>query len=215
MKIKLNELGRSMIEMLGVLAIVGVLSVGGIAGFNKAMKTYRLNKGVEEFVVFIRELMFYHDSWIKYTKGSPANLGITHFVTDMGIIPKSWRKYRYGGILDSMNHLITITVWKGGITVNYALNATSSGIKNSHIDIKEYCRLLFLRGALPYKDIIRRLWIHRYGEGEGSGNAGSFIGGKYCSVGKNCLHTAEMAEILQFCETCENYENCTLVFSFE
>ena len=32
-----NEKGRSMIEMLGVLAIIGVLSVGGIAGYSKAM----------------------------------------------------------------------------------------------------------------------------------------------------------------------------------
>lgn len=29
---KIFEKGRSMIEMLGVLAIIGVLSVGGIAG---------------------------------------------------------------------------------------------------------------------------------------------------------------------------------------
>ena len=36
--------GRSMIEMLGVLAIIGVLSVGGIAGYSKAMKKYRVNK---------------------------------------------------------------------------------------------------------------------------------------------------------------------------
>lgn len=33
------EKGRSMIEMLGVLAIVGVLSVGGIAGYSKAIVT--------------------------------------------------------------------------------------------------------------------------------------------------------------------------------
>ena len=31
---KKNESGRSMVEMLGVLAIIGVLSVGGIAGEN-------------------------------------------------------------------------------------------------------------------------------------------------------------------------------------
>ena len=30
--------GRSMIEMLGVLAIIAVLSVGGIAGYSKAME---------------------------------------------------------------------------------------------------------------------------------------------------------------------------------
>ena len=40
----LNESGRSMIEMLGVLAIIGVLSVGGIAGYTQAMKKYRSNE---------------------------------------------------------------------------------------------------------------------------------------------------------------------------
>ena len=33
-----NCVGRSMIEMLGVLAIIAVLSVGGIAGYSKAME---------------------------------------------------------------------------------------------------------------------------------------------------------------------------------
>ena len=35
--------GRSMIEMLGVLAIIAVLSVGGIAGYSKAMLMWRSN----------------------------------------------------------------------------------------------------------------------------------------------------------------------------
>ena len=35
---KTNETGRSMVEMLGVLAIVGVLSVGGVYGYGVAMK---------------------------------------------------------------------------------------------------------------------------------------------------------------------------------
>ena len=33
-----NENGRSMVEMLGVLAIIGVLSVAGIGGYSMAMK---------------------------------------------------------------------------------------------------------------------------------------------------------------------------------
>ena len=35
------ESGRSMIEMLGVLAIIGVLSIGGLAGYTMAMNRYR------------------------------------------------------------------------------------------------------------------------------------------------------------------------------
>ena len=41
-----NESGRSMVEMLGVLAIIGVLSIGGIAGYTQAMKKYRTNEAV-------------------------------------------------------------------------------------------------------------------------------------------------------------------------
>ena len=42
--IKKNETGRSMVEMLGVLAIVGVLSVAGIRGYTVAMRKYRANE---------------------------------------------------------------------------------------------------------------------------------------------------------------------------
>ena len=37
-----------MIEMLGVLAIIGVLSVGGIAGYSKAMEKFKINKTIEQ-----------------------------------------------------------------------------------------------------------------------------------------------------------------------
>ena len=47
---KPNENGRSMIEMLGVLAIIGVLSVGGIAGYSKAMEQFKINKTIDQIV---------------------------------------------------------------------------------------------------------------------------------------------------------------------
>ena len=43
-----NQSGRSMIEMLGVLAIVGVLSAGGIAGYSMAMQSYKTNALIEK-----------------------------------------------------------------------------------------------------------------------------------------------------------------------
>jgi type II secretory pathway pseudopilin PulG len=41
---KTNETGRSMLEMLGVLAIVGVLSAGGVYGYGVAMKKHKANE---------------------------------------------------------------------------------------------------------------------------------------------------------------------------
>ena len=43
MKFKKSQSGRSMVEMLGVLAIIGVLSVGGIAGYTLSMRKHRAN----------------------------------------------------------------------------------------------------------------------------------------------------------------------------
>ncbi|MBQ7413565.1 MAG: hypothetical protein IJV07_04775 [Alphaproteobacteria bacterium] len=41
--VKHPEIGRSMVEMLGTLAIMGVLTIGGIAGYNYAITKYRAN----------------------------------------------------------------------------------------------------------------------------------------------------------------------------
>ncbi|MBQ8870487.1 MAG: type II secretion system protein [Alphaproteobacteria bacterium] len=54
---KVCELGRSMVEMLGVLAIIGVLSVGGIAGYSKAMEKHKMNKASEQLNHLIAEVL--------------------------------------------------------------------------------------------------------------------------------------------------------------
>ena len=41
---KINEYGRSMVEMLGVLAIMGVLSATGIYGYKIAMRRHQANE---------------------------------------------------------------------------------------------------------------------------------------------------------------------------
>ena len=43
--------GRSMIEMIGVLAIVGILSVGSIGGYMFAMTKLRINRVDRKSVV--------------------------------------------------------------------------------------------------------------------------------------------------------------------
>ncbi len=41
------ENGRSMIEMLGVLAIIGVLSVAGLSGYTMAMNRHKANNALD------------------------------------------------------------------------------------------------------------------------------------------------------------------------
>ena len=51
-----DQKGRSMVEMLGVLAIIGVLSVGGISGYSKAMAKYKLTKAQDQISMLLMNI---------------------------------------------------------------------------------------------------------------------------------------------------------------
>ena len=53
---KSEQSGRSMVEMLGVLAIIGVLSVGGIAGYSKAMAKFKLSKAMDQVSMLVANI---------------------------------------------------------------------------------------------------------------------------------------------------------------
>lgn len=52
----INESGRSMIEMLGVLSIIGILTVGGYGLISKMQKNNRMNEITDNFVNFARKV---------------------------------------------------------------------------------------------------------------------------------------------------------------
>ena len=52
-----HESGRSMVEMLGVLAIIGVLSIGGIMGYSYGMDKYRANEATNQIMLRAIDLM--------------------------------------------------------------------------------------------------------------------------------------------------------------
>ena len=79
---KTNQSGRSMIEMLGVLAIIGVLSVGGIAGYSKAMSKYRTNKSIDQVSMLITNVRTMYAQQQNYT-----NLNNV-LAIDMGVVPE-------------------------------------------------------------------------------------------------------------------------------
>lgn len=78
---KINQSGRSMIEMLGVLAIIGVLSVGGIAGYSKAMSKYRTNKVLDQVAMLVTNIRTMYAQ--QQTYGNLDNA----LAIDMGMVP--------------------------------------------------------------------------------------------------------------------------------
>ena len=67
---KNNQIGRSMIEMLGVLAIIAVLSVGGIVGYGKAIEQFKVNRLIEEYGYVVQQLIEKGDSLRENVKDS-------------------------------------------------------------------------------------------------------------------------------------------------
>ena len=73
---KYTQSGRSMIEMLGVLAIVGVLSAGGIAGYSMAMQSYKTNQLIERMQLLAnRTISIYKGNYVGVSKDNLINSG--------------------------------------------------------------------------------------------------------------------------------------------
>lgn len=57
LKRKLSEnSGRSTLEMIGVLTIMAILTIGGIAGYSKAMPKYKMSKMAEQTSLIITNI---------------------------------------------------------------------------------------------------------------------------------------------------------------
>lgn len=62
-----EQSGRSMVEMLGVLAIIGVLSVGGISGYSKAMAKFKMSKAMDQMSMLVANIRTTYASMATYT----------------------------------------------------------------------------------------------------------------------------------------------------
>ena len=62
-----EQTGRSMVEMLGVLAIIGVLSVGGIAGYSKAMTKFKITKTFDQVSMTVANIRTLYANQYNYT----------------------------------------------------------------------------------------------------------------------------------------------------
>lgn len=62
-----SQNGRSMVEMLGVLAIIGVLSIGGIAGYSKAMIKFKVGKSLDQISMLVASIQTIYSGQRNYS----------------------------------------------------------------------------------------------------------------------------------------------------
>ncbi len=98
-----NPIGRSMIEMLGVLAIIGVLSVGGIAGYSKAMTKFKTNKVIDQVASIVVNAMTLYSTQKKDDEAYYVNITpeIEKLIYPQDVFSESGdKKHALGGDID-------------------------------------------------------------------------------------------------------------------
>ena len=102
--VKSGQCGRSMIEMLGVLAIIGVLSVGGIAGYSKAMQKYRINKAIEQITLIVGNIRTFFAPQNSY-EGLSSDTGIgKSIIKKAKLVPDEMLEYNSDGTIKSITN---------------------------------------------------------------------------------------------------------------
>lgn len=195
---KFNELGRSMVEMLGVLAIIGVLSVGAIAGYSKAMRKYRLNQLTEQLNTVINASARYAKSFINLTNVTY----VTNYLIKLGEIPENMIKDSDTDyIYDIFGNQISIRHQPQTSENNVISNVTSlfyyislTDNKGDNLDI---CQTVF-NIAKEHRDDIYYIYLAS-GSQTDDARVDSFYGNSYCSSEKKCLKDININTISEAC----------------
>ena len=116
----IENVGRSMVEMLGVLAIIGVLSVGAISGYSKAMFKYKLNKQSEQLTQVLNSITRLAHSF----NNIKENTQLFPYLIKMNEIPQEMIKNTSVAIYDVFNN-----------TLNAYIQPPTSSSENSIKDV--------------------------------------------------------------------------------
>ncbi len=202
-----SEKGRSMIEMLGVLAIVGVLSVGGIAGYSKAMEKWKINKMIEEYSYLINGLLEYKDNLIK-NNPSEGVIYLHDFIRAANLAPSSW--------ITKNTTMMTDAV--GNTVVPYLNNQQKFLVMDVHIKTSGEGTPDFAYNSCValFKDIAKPLSQNFVGIFANYGSESiHYDGSQYCHQIKDntkCLSDMTLADIDESCKKCINGRNlCSIV----
>ena len=201
------EKGRSMIEMLGVLAIVAVLSVGGIAGYSKAMEKFKLNKLVQEYNYYIFGMLNYIEDARRLTKPNTGNIiGMYSFAEAANLIPQSWSTSidSIGNyfVPFSRNSYLSFDLYIGWMKRN------DNGVMVSSSYSDKFCTAIIT-------DVIQPLHYSLYSASMILGHSVTYYGDEYCSDERLCLTDLKPAEIHNLCKTCLKDEHyCLIVLQF-
>ncbi|MBQ8870334.1 MAG: hypothetical protein IJ019_03045 [Alphaproteobacteria bacterium] len=208
---KVNQFGRSMVEMLGVLAIIGVLSVGAIAGYQKAMFKHKMNKTMDIISHAVNRLAELDTMRLDTTVEFDTSLLVKY-----GLMPDC-----------DVNH---VNIWgeKGGYCPlplgEVAINFTQS----ENYSMTAYLDLIFLQEPFDscaaflssgiYKNVPDDWWYPYCEDCDGGGfislhtevSNKYFYGNSEYALSQGATSNPTNQNILEACEICKNANYCNI-----
>ena len=207
-----NLLGRSMIEMLGVLAIVGVLSVGGIAGYSKAMEKWKVNKAIGEYSYLIQGMLEHLDE-LRISE-TATQLPLIDIVKALELVPETYKKYDYSLISDPYKNYLHIFSSSKKVYISIKMGETTQNTDGSYSSAgfsTDFCMALFDNIAKPLHYALYEAHVYRT-------NAASlrFYGDRYCTDSVKCLRDTTLKDIYDTCKSCDKKNAaCDVTLSFD
>jgi type II secretory pathway pseudopilin PulG len=200
----MGNVGRSMVEMLGVLAIIGVLSVGAIAGYSKTMMKYKLNQHALAVNMLINNVLQIKDQ-LPRTKGVDtyyANLLYKLNLLPDGIVYKNAALYD-NYFKESIYIIYSDHPWSypdGTISsdnlgiISFSFDASAQG--------SDICRNIAFAAKENAANIYKLQNYNSSADGTSTSN-GNLRGDAYCT-GNNCLRNLDLAKADALCSNCKN-----------
>ena len=206
-----NPIGRSMIEMLGVLAIIGVLSVGGIAGYSSAMEKWKLNETLVGYNHLIYGLLEYEVSLRTLESGSGYYL-LEDVISSLNLLPENW-KNTGGFIYDPAGNRFRPFIRHNRFVFDVYIGNTKKVEDKRVQDAFSYKMCLNLMSNLlkPMHNLIYMTGIYR-----DSGYNKYLYGDSSCdNEGQKCLSDATLSDMQNICNSCVlNEEFCIFLIEF-
>ncbi|MBQ8869984.1 MAG: hypothetical protein IJ019_01245, partial [Alphaproteobacteria bacterium] len=180
-----QETGRSMVEMLGVLAIIGVLSVGGITGYSKAMQKHKLNKHLLTMNELINNVSLYIG---KISGNSTDEDGTTYYTETFykaGFTPDGMKLREY-------NSRYLYDIFDNGIWLYYntSLKISGMGYSFSSDSLDRRICINLVNIAKEHSSDLNYFLSDQQDAENGSFNTNDrdiYYGDKYCSDTKRCI----------------------------
>ena len=205
--------GRSMVEMLGVLAIVGVLSVGAISGYSKAMFKYKLNKQAESFNMLLNTAIQLQPDLDRSVKaGGRFNADFFH---KANLIPDGMT-YKNNHIYDAMGSyeiMYYSSISYGNpytaYLIEYDIERSGNSATSRSIEI---CRNMLTVAKENAADLAFIQMRSGKNNINGDYDESRIYGNKRCTGNFTCLRNMGVKDTDDFCSSCNSENWCAIMF---